>query len=113
MTTIEFKNDKLKDTVYLVTKRWGLTGDHQLFALTKTKPLDNHWQPDSSKDLIWKGESTIFYQQKNDTINILTLHLPDKTQSLTTKQIIQVRQINVEIFHKLRKQVDTAIKVIE
>ena|SRR5690606_26360462 len=113
ITTIKLTNDKLEDTLYLVTKRWGYTGDHQIFALTKTPPLDDHWQPNSSTDLIWKGENTIFYKQVNDTVQILTHHLPDKTKEIETKQIVLVKQINAEEYSKLRKQIDTGIKVLE
>lgn len=111
--TIILTNNKLEDTLYLVTKRWGYTGDHQIFALTKTQPLDDQWQPNSSTDLIWKGDNSIFYKQVNDTVQILTLHLPDKTNEIETKQIVLVKKINGEEYSKLRKQIDTGIKVIE
>lgn len=113
LTTIKLPNEKLKDTVYLVTKRWGLTGDHQVFALTNTKPSDNHWQPNTSADLIWKGDNIIFYQQQKDTIKIFTLQLPDKTQEIQTKQVIQVNQIDGAAFQRLRKQADTALKMVQ
>jgi hypothetical protein len=97
----------------LVGKRWGYTGDHQVYASTKTKPRDNHWQPNLSTDLIWKGENSIFYKQENDTIQLLTLHLPDKTRELETKQVVLVNQIDGKGIAKLRKQVATGIKVLE
>jgi hypothetical protein len=113
LTTIKLTNDRLKDTIYLVSKRWGYTGDHQVFALTKTKPFDKRWQPNPSNDLIWKGENTIFYKQVNDTVQLLSLHLPEKTMEVETKQIVLVKQIDGKAYATLRKQVDKAIKFIE
>lgn len=112
LTTIKFRNDKLKDTIYLVKKRWGVAGNHQIIALTKKLPVDNHWQP-NSQDLIWEGDNAIFYQQQNDTINIFTLQLPGNAQEWESKQVVQIRQIDGDAFHKLRKQAKEAIKVEE
>jgi hypothetical protein len=113
LTTVRLKNDKLEDTIYLVTKRWGLTGDHQVFALTMTQPENEQWLPNPSTDLIWNGNNTIFYQQKDDTIKISSLQLPNKKYELKTNQIILVEQINIRTYHKLREQVDASIKIIE
>ena len=113
ITTIKFENKKLKDTLYLVSKRWGLTGDHQIYALTKHKTEDQNWMPHSTTDYIWQGDNTIFYKQKNDTIKIWSMQSPDKQTDLQTKQVIQINKIDRATFDNLRVQVDTTIHIIE
>ena len=110
---IKFQNRQLQDTVYLVRKTWGYTGDHEVFALTTTKPDPDHWWPDSLNDYVWRGDNTIYYQRKNDTLQIWTSYLPDKKTNLGTKQFIQINLIDGETSDNLRLKVDTSFRVLD
>ena len=82
-------------------------------CIEKNKTEDQNWVPNPITDYIWKGDNTIFYKQKNDTIKIWAMQLPDKQSDLQTKQIIQINQIDRTTFDNLRIQIDTTIHVIE
>ena len=110
---VKFQNHHLQDTIYLIKKTWGYTGDHQVFALTTTKPDPDRWWPDSLTDYVWQGDNTIYYQKKSDTLKLWTYYLPDKKSNLKTKQIIQINQIDRETFDNLRHKVDTAFRVVD
>ena len=111
MPVVILNNDSLHETIYLVSKHWGLTGDHSIIALTKNDPK-NEWYPDSIQDIIFKGGS-VFYNQNSDTIKIWTDLMPDKSSHLITRQKIDLIGIDNPTAMKYREQINTSIKLIE
>src|SRR5699024_8170549 len=61
---------KYNESIYLKKKNWGITGNHQVIAIS-TPPDGN---PDLNKktDFIFKGLSNLFYKFENDTLHIYT-----------------------------------------
>jgi len=111
-TTI-LESIKLNDTVYLVSKRWGLTGDHQIYSVTTNMPADENWKPNPTNDLIWSGDNTIYYQQKKDTIIFWSLNPPDSLFELKSRQTILYYQIDNARKDKFKLRSDSAIKIFE
>ncbi len=98
-------------SLYFVTKRWGLTGDHQVIALTDQKPEMDKWAPNQATDYIWEGSVEIYYQTKDDIIKIWASNLPDTTkQKYASIQFIQIRGGMFEI---LKNETSQAIKFLE
>ena len=103
-------NSKIQP-LYFVKKQWGLTGDHQIIALTTREPQEDKWLPNEATDFVWKGSVTVYYQRKSDVLNVWASHLPDTTQKkLIGVQFIQIRG---EMFDELKNQTDQAIKLLD
>ena len=109
-TTLRENNGK---PLYFVKKNWGYTGDHQIIALTSTKPDNDRWTANKSTDYVWEGEILIYYQQKGDTLKVWSNHLPDTARKISINKVIQFEEIKGPQFDKLKHQVDSTIKVIE
>lgn len=55
------------ENLYLKSKNWGLTYDHQLTVISTSNKAK--WQePDSTKDFIYKWLDPFLYEFKNDTL---------------------------------------------
>lgn len=106
-------HEKEGQPLYFVKKNWGYTGDHQIIALTSTRPDNDHWTANKSTDYVWEGEILIYYQQKGDTLKVWSNHLPDTTRKNSINGVIQFEEIKGPLFNKLKQQVDTSIKAIE
>ncbi|HYF04473.1 MAG TPA: hypothetical protein VEC36_13910 [Patescibacteria group bacterium] len=100
------------EPLFLISKRWGITGNHQIYALTKTEPNGESWHPDSLKDVIWKGEPTIFYQVQNDSIIIFTTQLPDNNQRISTKSVVDIQLIDNDTRQKFLAQKNNLIRLL-
>ena len=68
----KFKYEELIDSkntkIYLKSKSWGLTYDHQLSIIT-TNPAKK-WLPDSLNDYIFHGLEPFIYEFRRDTLFI-------------------------------------------
>lgn len=109
---VAFYNYDLNDSIYLVAKHWGLTGDHSVVALTKRYDQGSEWYPDSTKDLIWK-QGFVFFKKDSNKIKIWTEEVPGNNKRLNTKQKIEFIQIDNVFAMKLREELNSSIKLIE
>jgi hypothetical protein len=98
----------LEDSVYLISKRWGLTGDHQIYALSLRKPDKNGWHPNYETDCIWEGYPTIFYQKVNDIITIYATDLPRKMPDFYFEHDIKIKLIEPSERQKFEAKVDSS-----
>ena len=72
------------ETIYLKSKKWGLTYDHQLTVIS-TSSYSTKWQEaDTTKELVFKGLEPFVYEFKDDTLFIycrLASFLPQNFKS--------------------------------
>lgn len=81
---------KLKETLYLKSKTWGLTGDKQFRIIT----TDIGENIDTSRAAYWlKGLTEVLYQQHHDTLLIYTRSAFHKPQAFAS----QVKIIQIEV----------------
>jgi len=87
---IYFPNEKT--SLYLKSKNWGLTADHQISVIS-TKP-DFEFQPDSISEYIFHGFGGIIYKAENDTLKIYSTQkpkVPQKFESEINVEIIEIK----------------------
>ena len=80
-----------KTSLYLKSKNWGLTADHQISVIS-TKP-DFEFQPDSISEYIFHGFGGIIYKAENDTLKIYSTQkpkVPPKFESEIKVEIIEI-----------------------
>ncbi|HSC55155.1 MAG TPA: hypothetical protein VLC98_16095 [Phnomibacter sp.] len=111
LSVIKVSQDNNAKSLFFVSKRWGLTGDHQVVALTNDRPQDDTWRPNESKDYVWQGDVLIYYQKAGYHLRVWSNNLPDTTQ----KKIgdIEFVQLRGDLFNQLRKKSDEAVKVVD
>ncbi|WP_339758711.1 hypothetical protein [Algoriphagus aquimarinus] len=81
-----------KTSIYLKSKNWGLTADHQISVIS-TKP-DFEFQPDSISEYIFHGFGGIIYKVENDTLKIYSTQkpkVPPKFESEINVEIIEIK----------------------
>lgn len=110
LSVIKVKQDENSRSLFFVTKRWGVTGNHQVIALTNDIPKDETWSPNESKDYVWQGEVLIYYQITASDVRIWTTQLPDTSQKKIPN--VDFVEISSDLFHDLRKKTDEALKVV-
>ena len=110
LSVIKVKQDENSRSLFFVTKRWGVTGNHQVIALTNDIPKDETWSPNESKDYVWQGEVLIYYQITGSDVRIWTTQLPDTSQKKIPN--VDFVEISSDLFHDLRKKTDEALKVV-
>ena len=110
LSVIKVKQDENSRSLFFVTKRWGVTGNHQVIALTNDNPKDETWSPNESKDYVWQGEVLIYYQITGSDVRIWTTQLPDTSQKKIPN--VDFVEISSDLFHDLRKKTDEALKVV-
>jgi hypothetical protein len=108
ISSVGLINYTLDDSVYLVSKSWGLTGDHQIYALSMRKPDKNEWYPNYEKDCIWEGDPTIFYQKVNDIITIYATDIPRKIPDFYFKHNIKITLIASSERQQFEAKVDSS-----
>ena len=99
----------LTDTIYLIHKRWGLTGDHEIYSLSLREPKKNEWYPNHEIDCIWEGEVTIFYQHANDKIKIYATDLPKVIPEFYTNHNIEFKLIDASDKQYYSNRIDSSI----
>ncbi|MCU7552905.1 hypothetical protein OCK74_27545 [Chitinophagaceae bacterium LB-8] len=108
---VEFTSGKAKENRYLVSMTWGLTGDHQVTALTQTKPTSENWMPNPKTDYIWRGSfTTVFHQQFGDTIKIFSVDPPTIPTQLGSGLKIKLESITSSQFDSLQNITNASVK---
>jgi hypothetical protein len=72
-----------KETIYLKSKNWGLTGDHKITVIS-TNP-DYEFYPDSISEYIFHGFGGLIYKKSNDTLYIYDGQSPKKPTNFDSK----------------------------
>ncbi len=72
-----------KETIYLKSKNWGLTGDHKI-TVVSTNP-DYEFFPDSTSEYIFHGFNGLIYKKSNDTLYIYDGQIPKKPINFNSK----------------------------
>ena len=65
---VEVYSSNLEERIFIKKKNWGLLGNDQIIVISKSD--DKSFEPDSTKEYIFKGLSPFFYNFKNDTLNL-------------------------------------------
>lgn len=97
------------ETVYLKSKIWGLTGDHQITTIS-TNP-DSEFFPDSTSEYIFYGFEALIYKKSKDTLYIFAGQTPEKPVNFNSKinivmiktQAIEWTSLNEKIKNNYRK----------
>jgi hypothetical protein len=108
---VELTSANKKEIGYLVSKNWGMTGDHQVTALTQRKPESERWMPNAKTDYIWRASfTTVFYKQVNDRVVIYSTSPPTRPSQFNTNLKIEFAEITSTQFDSLQNLTNTGIK---
>lgn len=88
----------LKDTVYLMSSAWGLTGDHIEIVISNSSIAGR--ASNKSSDFIFY-EPTIYYKQENDSLVIYSLSLANVPGNFNTR--IKIKQVKIEDTEEMKK----------
>lgn len=110
LSVVKVNQDEKDKSLFFVIKRWGVTGNHQVVALTNDEPKDGTWSPNESRDYVWQGEVLIYYQTSGNHLTVWASHLPDTTQKKIPN--VDFVELRGDLFNQLRKKSDEAIKVV-
>lgn len=75
-----------KSTIYIKTKNCGVTGDHQL-TVVSTSP-EKEFEPDSTKEMIFKGLEPFLYKSKKDTLFLFVWEKSIIPENVRSKWIV-------------------------
>lgn len=90
-----------KSTIYIKTKNWGVTGDHQL-TVVSTSPK-KEFEPDSTKEMIFKGLEPFLYKSNKDTLFLYVWENSIIPENFRSKWIIKQTEIDNPKMMNLRK----------
>jgi hypothetical protein len=62
------KSDVLDESLYLMSKSWGMTDDKQIIVLSNSE--ETNFDPKSKNEYVFSGLSVFFYEIKTDTLKI-------------------------------------------
>ena len=95
-----------KETIYLKSKNWGLTGDHKITVVSKNP--DYEFFPDSTSEYLFHGFDGLIYKKSNDTLYIYDGQTPKKPINFNSN-------INIVILNTQGKEwrdLDSKIKMV-
>jgi hypothetical protein len=98
-----------KSTVYIKTKNWGVTGDHQLTVIS-TSP-EKEFEPDSTKEMIFKGLEPFLYKSHKDTLYLFVWEKSIIPENVRSKWIVKQTEIDNSKMMNLRN--DSSFNRIE
>ncbi len=101
-----------KTTLYLKSKVWGITGNHQISVIS-TKP-EFEFQPDSISEYIFHGDAGIIYKVENNTLKIYSHQkpkIPQKFESEINIELIELK--NYADWNKLKAQIDNNYQIFK
>ncbi|MBS1507079.1 MAG: hypothetical protein JSS79_10575 [Bacteroidetes bacterium] len=90
-----------KDKLYIKSKNWGVTGDHQLTVISTED--EGEFKIDSTKQIIFIGLEPFLYKVSNDTL-FLTLRQKSKIpDGFNSRWIIIQREVdNLTMMNSMR-----------
>ena len=99
---VEITSNRINESIFLKRKSWGITSDNETTIISKSSQKE--FEPDSTTDFVFKGLSTFFYKQIQDTLWIYVPKKGDIPPKIETKfNIIQIELSNPEIMNLLEK----------
>ncbi|AOM79940.1 hypothetical protein [Pedobacter steynii] len=90
-----------KSTIYIKTKNWGVTGDHQL-TVVSTSP-EKEFESDSTKEIIFKGLEPFLYKSNKDTLFLYVWEKSIIPENFRSKWIVKQTEIDNSKMMNLRK----------
>jgi len=63
---VELISDKDNSVIYIKSKNWGVTGDHQITVITTDG--EREFEPDSTREYVFKGLGPFLYRVKGDSL---------------------------------------------
>ena len=100
MGKLTLSQDK-KSTIYIKTKNWGVTGDHQL-TVVSTSP-EKEFESDSTKEIIFKGLEPFLYKSNKDTLFLYVWEKSMIPENFRSKWIVKQTEIDNSKMMNLRK----------
>ncbi|PSR52497.1 hypothetical protein AHMF7605_02635 [Adhaeribacter arboris] len=105
---VELISTKDNSVIYIKSKNWGLTGDHQVTVITSNE--DSEFEPDSTQEYIFNGLGAVVYRVKQDT---LILYVSPKTKiPINFQSNWKIKQIETESSEKQELLVNPEYKQI-
>lgn len=98
-----------KSTIYIKTKNWGVTGDHQL-TVVSTSP-EKEFEPDSTKEMIFKGLEPFLYKSNKDTLFLFVWEKSIIPENVRSKWIVKQTEVDNPKMMNLRN--DSSFNRIE
>lgn len=97
----EIRSKNQTDKLYLKKKNLGITGDNQVIVISGSP--DKNFEPDSTKNYIYKGLNPFYYSLSNDTLKIITEIESNVPKELKTSIVIQQISAGYMKLQELRK----------
>ena len=97
---IEIKSNAGKESLFLKQKVWGITSDNSIIVISNSSK--NEFEIDSASDYVFKGYSTFFYRQVQDSLYVYVskkVKIPPKLY--TEFEITQIELSNTEMMNLL------------
>jgi hypothetical protein len=89
---VELISDKDNSVIYIKSKNWGVTGDHQVTVISTDG--EREFEPDSTKEFVFKGLDPFLYRVKGDS---LILNVRSKVKiPINFKSRWKIKQIETE-----------------
>lgn len=89
---VEISSANHSSKLFIKKKTWGMTGDGQVIIISDND--NREFEPDSTKDYVFKGLSPLFYKVERDTLLLYTYQVSSVPSNLKSNFII--RQIELE-----------------
>ena len=84
-----------KDSLYIITKNWGVTGDNQLTIISPTNDKSSDLSSDSTTRYVFRGLDPFVYRFKNDTLLLLVRNGYTASSPTMFSSSIKVVQNNI------------------
>lgn len=112
VTIVEIYSTRLDEKLFIKKKNWGITGDAQVIVLSKLS--SEIFEPDTNRELIFKGLSPLFYNFSNDTLNLYVTQKSEVPKGFSTNIIINQHLLtNPEIMKLMKDYKDKGFKKID
>ena len=99
-TKEQIHSHKLKETIYLKSKTWGISADHRIYVISTNR--DTKFEPSESSEYVFRGFDDLFYRQTEDSITFYVTQIPNVPEIFSTKFQLEFVELSNPEFTQLR-----------
>ncbi len=104
-------SDRFDEELFIKRKVWGITGDHQVIVVSKSKTEE--FKPDEEREYVFRGLSPLFYRFESDTLKLYVTHAAKVPPNFDSRiHIEQVVLSNTEMMSLMENHERKGLKML-
>jgi hypothetical protein len=112
VTSVAIQSSDRADALYVKRMVWGLTSDHQVIVVSGSP--QEEFEPDPSKEYVYKGLSPFFYSYTTDTLTVYVRQRAEVPEQLSTRiHVFQVVLGNPEMMNLMETYHEKGLQKLE